>query len=241
MAKEFQKRLSFILKEKGSMTTQEIYSYFSDMNSKTVSWHLYNCLNEGLVNRSSHGKYTLSSSIPQVDERLSHIPARNCMLFDFMCQTGFDFYMTGLDCMNGMGFDVSGNYPVLFCCRKNEIKDVQIETMRHLDLTLTEYDTQMLSDEKLKRKIQFVLLGTNDFSLQKGHFAFLEKAFVDLYFAATRLDYPIPIGELPHILSLIDINPYRFKRATKDRNISHELDFLLNYNKEFIKALSNFI
>jgi len=241
MAKEFQKQLVQILNEKGSMSTQELYSYFNDMNSKTVSWHLYNCLNQGLISRTMHGNYTLSSSIPEVEERLSHMPIRNCMIFDFMCKSGFDFYMTGLDGLNGIGFDVSGDYPVLLCCRKKDVKDVQIETMRQFDLTLTEFDTQMLSNEKTKRRIQYVILGSNDFSLQKNHFAFPEKAFIDLYYAVTRLDYPISIEELPHILSLIKPNSYRFKRATKDRKISHELDFLMNYNKDFIKALAEFI
>lgn len=238
MAKEFQRRLLGALRENGSMSTQEIYSFFCDMNPKTVSWHLYNCLGEGLVVRTSHGIYSLSQSIPEVEERLSHIPMKSCLLYDFMDKSGFDFYMTGLDCMNGLGLEVASGYPVLFCCRTHDVKDVQMEVMRQLDLALTESDISMLTDENLKRRIQYVILGSNDFTLQKGGFAFIEKAFVDLYYAATRLEYPIPVGELPRILGLFDSNPYRFKRATKDRHVSQELDFLLNYNKDFIKAFA---
>lgn len=241
MAKDFQSRLAAELLERESMTTREVYAFFGDMNPKTVSWHLFECLEEGVVVRTGHGRYALSRSMPEVDERLSHIPSKSCILYDFMCRSGFDFYMSGLDCMNGLGLEVSSGYPVVFCCRRRDVKDVQMEVMRHLDLVLTEADSQMLCDDALKRRIQYVVLGSDDFTLQRGGFAFLEKAFVDLYYAATRLEYPVGVGELPGILSLFDLNPYRFRRATKDRRISPELDFLLCYNKDFMKAFADIL
>lgn len=241
MSKEFQQRLVQALKDNGVMTTREIYRFFGEMNQKTVSWHLFDCLEQGLVVRTGHGRYALSRAIPEVDERLSHIPMKSCLLYDFMCRTGYDFYMSGLDCMNGLGLEVSNGYPVLFCCRRRDVKDVQMEVMRHLDLVLTEDDSQMLLDEGLKHRIQYVVIGSDDFTLQKSGFAFIEKAFVDLYYACTRLEYPIDVNELPRILGLFKSNPYRFKRSTKDRRVSQELDFLLNYNKPFIKAFADML
>jgi hypothetical protein len=121
------------------------------------------------------------------------------------------------------------------------MKDVQLLLMREFDLAITEEESNILNMGKLKSRIQFVILGSSNFALQSDGFAFPEKAFVDLYYAVTRLEYPLPVKELPHVLSLITPNMYRFRHATKDRGLSSELNFLISYNREFIKAFSDFI
>ena len=241
MVKEFEEKLVQLLQERGPLSTVEIYDYFYPMNPKTVSWHLFDCIKQGIVDRSSHGLYVLSSSLPEIKERLANISSYSQEIYDFMCSSGFDFYLSGMDCLNGLGVWTQGSLPVIICTRKADVKDVQLELMRHYDLTLIESETSMLADEKARGLIRSIILSSNDFTLQKGHFAFVEKAFVDLYYAVTRMEYPLPIEELPHLLSLFNINPYRFKRSTKDRHLSSELDFLLSYDKRFLKAFVDYI
>lgn len=241
MVREFEEKLITLLQTKGALSTVQIYDEFSDMNPKTVSWHLYDCIKQGLVDRSSHGYYVLSSSLPEIKERFSNISSYGREIYDYLCSAGFDFYISGMDCLNGHGVWLQGSLPLIICTHKNDVKDVQLELMRHYDLALIESEVAMLSNERVKNQIKTVILSSNDFTLQKGHFAFIEKAFVDLYFAVTRLDYPVAIEELPHILSLYNVNPYRFKKATKDRHLSSELDFLLCYEKRFLKAFVNFL
>ncbi|MBQ3829641.1 MAG: hypothetical protein II813_01810, partial [Spirochaetales bacterium] len=108
-------------------------------------------------------------------------------------------------------------------------------------LAITEDEFNLLADPSVRNRIQFVVLSTSDFGMQKEGFAYAEKAFVDLYYAVTRLEYPLPVAELPHVLSLIKPNEYRFRRATKDRGLSNELNFLLSYNKDFVKSFADFI
>ena len=211
------------------------------MNRSTVSWHLHDELEKGSIAKKSHGVYVASSSIPEQDERFSNIPELSRTAFDVLSKAGYEFYLSGLDCLNGLGMKVDGAYPVIVCTRGKDVKNVQLELMRAMDFAMTEDENQLLLDENLKRRIQFVVLPSSDFSLQKQGFAYQEKAFVDLYYATTRLEYPLPVEELPHLLSIINPNPYRFRLATKDRRLSSELNFLLSYQKDFLKAFIKYL
>lgn len=237
----FREILLNALKEKNSLTTRDLYALFSDMNPGTVSWHLHDELDKGTVARISHGRYTLSAGIPEQEERFSKIPELSRRAHDVLSHSGYRFYLSGLDCMNGLGFNVDGPYPVIVCTAGEYVKDVQLLLMREFDLAITEDENDLLADTAVRNRIQFVVLKTSDFSLQEEGFAFAEKAFVDLYYASTRLEYPVPVSELPHVLSLIRPNAFRFRRATRDRGLSNELNFLLSYRKDFIKAFADYI
>ena len=237
----FQDRLLSALKQKDYLTTQDIYSLFSGMNRNTVSWHLHEELDKGTVVRTCQGRYSLSSGIPEQEERFSKIPELSRKAHEVLADSGYRYYLSGLDCMNGLGFRVDGSYPIIVCTAKESVKDVQLLLMREFDLAITEFENDLLADANVRNRIQFVVLSTKDFSLQKEGFAYAEKGFVDLYYAVTRLEYPIPVSELPHVLSLIIPNEFRFRRATRDRGLSHELNFLLCYKREFIKALAEYI
>ena len=232
--------LSYLMMN-GRLTTQEIYSLFPEMNQKTVSWHLNQEVMKGNIRKAGHGAYEIGTHIPEKEERQENIPQLSRIVYECLLNSGYDFYLSGLDCLNGLAFQVDGQYPVILCVKKECLKDVQLLLMREFDLAITEEEKDLLSEETLKRRIQFVVLKSNDFTLQKEHFAFKEKAFVDLYYAVTRLEYPLDISELPHVLSLISPNVYRFRRATKDRGLSSELNFLLSYNKDFVKALADYL
>ena len=237
----FRDKIVSALREKGSLTTQEIYALFPDMNPNTVSWHLHEELGKGSLVRKAHGTYVLSSWIPMQEERFGNIPDLSRKAHEALEKSGFEFYLSGLDCMNGLGFKVDGSYPVIVCTKTHLVKDVQLFLMREFDLAITENEFNLLDDPSVRSRIQFVVLSTSDFALQKDGFAYAEKGFVDLYYAVTRLEYPLPVSELPHVLSLIKPNAFRFRRATKDRGLSNELNFLLSYNRDFVKAFAEFL
>lgn len=241
MANGFMKILEGYLSDKGSITTQQIYRLFPAMNKQTVSWHIHEQLEKGNIEKRGHGVYAMAKALPDMEERLSHMSELSRLCYTFLLGIGYDFYLSGLDCLNGMGFTVSGTFPVIICTRKHLMKDMQLELMREFDLAITEDELSMLDMESIRSRIQFVILSSEDFKLQKGNFAYREKAFVDLYYAVTRIDYPVPVEELPHILGIIEPNRFRFMQSTKDRGLSNELNFLLNYNSHFIKAFAKYI
>ena len=150
MANEFRERLLNKLCDGAVLTTRQIYDLFPEMNQKTVSWHLHEELGKGFVEKSAHGEYRLSSSTPLDEERFSCIPDLSKAAFGCLKDSGYDFYLSGLDCMNGIGFRVDGSYPVILCNRKSSLKDVQLLLMREFDLAITEEDNNILGMGKLK-------------------------------------------------------------------------------------------
>lgn len=242
MEKYFSVRLIDALDKNSVLSTQEIYELFSDMNKQTVSWHLHKMLEKGKIIQIKHGFYSISKTEEEDRNRISLLPFLSQTAYQILEKTGYNFYLSGLDALTGRGFQISGAYPVIICTDTHRVKDIQLELMRESDFAITEDDLLLLDNPIIKSKIQYVILKTNAFcELSKNHFAFVEKAFVDLYYAVTRLDYPLNIEELPHILSLIKPNEYKYKLSTKDRGLSDELNFLLNYDKRFISSLDKYI
>lgn len=239
---KFRKQLLSIMPEGKTITTQELYSHFGDMNSQTVSWHLHQELKKGFIEKCGHGQYRLSASTPVDQNRLSNIPALSQSAYQALKASGIDYYLSGLDCLNGMGFKIDGSYPVILCTPKSSTKEAQTLLMRQYDLALAITESDEPSGlAELRSRIQFLILSSSNFSLQRDCFAFPEKAFVDLYYATTRMAYPLPIKELAHLYSLISPNAYRFYSATKDRGLQNELNFLLSHNKEFLQAIQNYL
>lgn len=239
MKENFNKKLFEFMSEKDFVTTKEIYELFPEMNSQTVSWHLHKLLKSGDIAQLAHGCYSLKQkSISQRSELLSN-QAKSA--FNILKTAGFDFYISGLDALKANGLNVTGNYPVLICTTKERMKDVQLELMRESDFAITENDISFSNNDKLSDRIQYYILGSKAFELSSDNVALKEKAFVDLYYAITRLGYPVAVTNLPRILSVIKPNEYKFKASTRDKGVGDELNFLLSYDRQFVKAFADLL
>jgi len=235
----FRDALINALSDGKTLSINQVYDLFPNMHRNTVAWHLHEEYLKGTVDKAGHGIYKLSSSTPANKERLSCIQDLSRNAYECIKNNGYEFYLSGFDCMNGNLFQISGFYPVIVCTKRKNLKDVQLLLMREFDLAITEDEPDLLAVPALRKRIQFIVLASTDFSLQKDGFAFPEKAFADLYYACTRMEYPLHMRELIRILGIIKPNAYRFRKATKDRKVSNELNFLISYNKEFILSFSD--
>ena len=243
MKSSFNKKLAEELNKRDFLTTKEIYSLFPDMNTSTVSWHLNKMSKQAAIEQVSHGVWRLKnavcSSFPE--ERLLRLQSLSRTAYSLLKDAGYFFYLSGLDALNGSGLDVNGSFPVIVCVEKNRVNDTRMLLMRESDFAVTENDTMLSGDISLRDKIRYIVLETKAKELSQDNFAIAEKAFVDLYWAITRLDYPVEITNLPGILNLIQPNAYRFRLATKDRHLSDELNFLVRYDRSFIKAFASYL
>ncbi len=243
---KFEDSLIKLLKERGSLSTIDIYNNFSDMNEKTVAWHLHECVKQGIVKRigpgGGRGVYVLSNSILDAGRELKKLNAQKRAIYEFLVEAGYHFYVSGLDCFNDC-LEGDSDFPLIICTDKNHVSDLRTDMMRNFDCyALAEEDLIEKKDiEDQMSKYGCYVLSSKDFTLQQNNFAFKEKAFVDLYYAVTRQHFPFPIEALPKVLSLFKPNEKRFHFATKDRQLAHELDFLLNYNIEFLRAFVNYL
>jgi len=83
--------------------------------------------------------------------------------------------------------------------------------------------------------VQVILLKGKSFSFAMDNIANKEKAFVDLFYAVTRLDYALSVKELIRIYESMERNKsiatLVMKKAARDRGIATEIDWILDLNK----------
>ena len=241
MSNDFKKVLLESLAQNNIMATKEIYALFPEMNTQTVSWHLHKLLKLGTIVQVSHGCYSIVKDDEFDSQRLSSLQESSGAAYRIIQDLGFKFYLSGLDALTGQGFYAREGYPVIICVEKGREKDVQLELMRQRDFAIIENEVELLNNSVMKNNIQFYILTSTSQELSEKHFACPEKAFVDLYYCITHLDYPIAVQTLPHILARFKMNPYKFKMATRDRGLSEELNFLTCYNREFLREFANIL
>lgn len=241
MSEDFRKVLIENLNKTDFLATREIYDLFPEMNSQTVSWHLHKMLKEGEIVQASHGMYAIGLRKNETGFDSNNLSTFSKTAFDILTNSGFEFYLSGLDSLKINGFNINGDFPVIICADKSRIKDIQLELMRESDLAVTENDYVFSDENSITNKAKYYVLSTKAFELSSNNIALKEKAFIDLYYAITRMNYPVAISNLPRILSMIKPNEFKFKTSTRDRGLSDELNFLLNYDRQFIKAFSELL
>ena len=123
-------------------------------------------------------------------------------LRDILDETGFDYYISGLDILQKYMLHIPEQYPIVICIQKeskNELTDI-----------LTNHFYEVVEPRRLKEKyeaIQYngknndiiIIYLTENFEDSEDGLATIEKAFVDLYYAVTRNGYPLAFQELVRI------------------------------------------
>ena len=150
-----------------------------------------------------------------------------------MYETGFDYYISGLDILQKYMLHIPEQYPIVICIQKeskNELTDI-----------LTNHFYEVVEPRRLKEKyeaIQYngknndiiIIYLTENFEDREDGLATIEKAFVDLYYAVTRNGYPLALQELVRIyenlVRLGNIDRKRMIAVAAKRGIQCDLRFI---------------
>ena len=143
--------------------------------------------------------------------------------------------MTGLDSLSIEVLHVPEKYPALLVVEKEGIDYIQDILVARDFLVFTEKDRKVIIKPTVKHKIDVILLNGKDFIFDVGHIAEREKAFIDLYYAVTRLEYSVSVPELSRIFNNLVRNRslalIKMKKAAKDRGIVTEINWLVESGK----------
>jgi hypothetical protein len=238
---KFYKTLAEYMKNGEEVSIKQIYFLFPGINPKTVSWRLHEFVQQGKLQKTGHGYYSLT----RIDEHnaagYDYMQKKSQMVYDTVIDYGYDFYITGLDSLTGEILHMPEKYPVLLVVEEAGIKEMQDVLGERELIALTEKDRNIIEKSAIKNKIDVIILKGKDFSLSVAHVAQKEKGFVDLYYAVTRMDYGISVPELSRIYQSLRRNrslaAAKVKNAAKDRGISTEVNWLMELNRASEKAL----
>ncbi len=233
------------LKTKGTISIKEIYDLFPGTNEKTISWRLYKLVQQGRLFREGHGYYSLIREENHLALGYNYLQHFSKEIYDFMQEYGYEFYLTGLDALGGELLHIPERFPVLVVLEEKWLKEVQNDLAQKEYLVLTENDIASIKTSSIKSRVDIILMSGKDFSMSAANIANKEKGFIDLYYAVTRLDYPLSIPEMSRTYESMQRNEtvtkLRLSQAAKDRGIRPEIDWLTGLNnykektKEFMK------
>ena len=152
---------------------------------------------------------------------------------EILDESGFCFYISGLDILARYMLHVPEQYPIILFAEKEvkvAISDILTEAKL---LVVAPQQVKELSSNTLYRLLEdapVVLYPTDSFDFSVDGIAEIEKAFVDLYYAVTRNEYPLSIQELVRIYENLlrtgGIDTKRMIRAASLRSIQYDIRFI---------------
>lgn len=219
---------------------KRIYSIFPDMNRKTISWRLHKLVQQGKLYRAGIGYYTLDRVEKHSAAGYNYFQKVSREIYEKAMEFGYDFYITGMDALVGEIHHIPEQFPTLMVVEKKGLDEIKEALNKKGYFVLSEQEEHYLQNETLGNKVQVILLKGKDFSFAIDNIANKEKAFVDLYYAVTRLGYALSVPELLRIFESMQRNKsiatLVMKKAAKDRGIATEINWMLDLSKMTLKT-----
>ncbi|MDF2700616.1 MAG: hypothetical protein K0Q49_2175 [Haloplasmataceae bacterium] len=230
--------------EKNGITTTEIYNLFPNINNKTISWRLYKLVQEKKLFRNGHGNYTIKAKDNNLSMGYDYMSIVSKKIYNESFNYGYNFYISGIDSLAGELLHIPENYPVIVVVEKDDINNFA-EILSDLGLfVITEKNKKLIEYSYIKKEIDVLILKGKRNDLSIDNIAIKEKAFIDLYYAVTRLNYPFSIQELKKTYENLNrnksITKTKMKQAAQDLIISTEISWLLELDK-FSKNTKEFM
>ena len=177
-------------------TYQDIKSVLKQQDA-TLKTTLFRLVKNGQIRRTGRALYTFRTTTGRSAILLSQLAndVRNELL-----QTGYRFFVSGLDVLGTFVEHIPESYPVLLFTERSSLEEVRDVLMRKGMFALAYPATTKYRPFREAAEKELVLIyPTVEFKYAKNGLASLEKAFVDLYYATTREGYPLPIQELARL------------------------------------------
>ena len=177
----------------------EVEKIFPDMKKSYLYWVLSKLVEEGYLRRVRNGVYSFNEWKGKKSISISGDAQKIQSILD---ETGFGYYISGVDILQKYMHHVPERYPVILFIEKGAKEEI-LSVLKENNFEPVEA-TQIkdVYEKSVFTGIQtpwVVLYQTENFEFVEDGLATMEKAFVDLYFAVTRNGYPVALQELVRI------------------------------------------
>lgn len=224
------KKIAEALGEQATFYMEDVKKVFPDMNKSYLYWNMSKLVEEGYLKRVRNGVYSFNEWKGKKSVFLSGTAEKIGNLLD---ETGFDYYISGLDIFQKYMQHVPEQYPIIVFIQK--------ETREEITDVLRTNSYEIVEPLKLRERYEIVsytgqnsdlvvLYQTENFDDSENGVATIEKAFVDLYYAVTRNGYPLALQELVRIYEnltrLGNIDKKKMITVAAKRGIQYDLRFI---------------
>lgn len=236
-----------IAEELGDQITfyaEDIQSVFPDMKKSSLYWNMSKLVEAGYLKRIRNGVYAFNEWHGKRTIILSETALKIAGIMD---ETGFDYYISGLDVLQKYMQHVPEQYPCLLFIHKHtkdEVTDILLEN--HMEVLLAAQIKELYEHHVLtgKKSPQVVLHQTESFDDAEDGVASIEKAFVDLFYSVTRNGYPLALQELARIyknlVRLGIIDKRRLVTIAAKRSMQYDVRYIVE-SKYITKEALRFV
>lgn len=218
----------------GRQTTfyvDEVEQIFPELKKSTLYWYLSKLVEKGYIKRIRNGVFAFNEWRGKNGILLSSSAK---YVRDFLDETGFHYYISGLDILAKYMQHVPEQYPVIVFIEKEAKKEIYDSLMFKGVAVLEPLQVKKMYENSIfagNKSMQVVLYATDNFTYSEEGLATVEKAFVDLYFAISRNNYPLSLQELVRIYQnlgrLGNIDKKKLITVATKRNIQYDIRFIV--------------
>jgi hypothetical protein len=216
------------LAHKDSFTIADVGSVLEEKQS-TLYWTVWNLAQKGYLTKVGKGLYSLERKEPDIQPILSPLGSR---VLGILRESGYDFFLSGLDILSVFMEHVPETYPVLLYGNRQSLEEIS-EILSQNAVTVVRRDIQTYLP---MRQISLVkdpalLYATNEFNYAENGLASVEKAFIDTYYEVTRRGFPLPLQELARIFTnmkrRISLDTNRLTKIASRRSIHYDIRYIV--------------
>ena len=180
-----------LLGDQSTFYVDEVKKIFPEMKKSSLYWNMSKLVEGGYLRRIRNGVYAFNEWKGKKNISLLGSAEK---IRDILDETGFDYYISGLDILHKYMQHVPEQYPNIVFVRK--------ESKTEITEVLNENDYKVIEPVNLKdiyennvyagiEESAVLLYQTENFDDSENGLATIEKAFDDLYYAVTRNKYPL--------------------------------------------------
>jgi len=200
----------------------------------TLYWTLHKLTQGGYISRIGQGLYSFQNrGAESIQPILSTLASR---ILRVLGETGYDFFISGLDILTVFMDHVPETHPVLLFAGKSDVEDVA-DILSRNKIDVVPYAN--IKNYSALRRISSIgelvlLIPTREFTYAANGLAVFEKAFVDLFYEVSRRNYPLSIQELVRIYfnmrRRMSLNTNRMVKIASRRNIQQDIRYIVEHD-----------
>lgn len=187
------------LSEQQTFIMADVEDIFPDLSRATRYWLVSEFVKLGYLKRIRRGTFAFNEWMGKKNIVISKEAGR---LIDVLAETGFYFYVSGLDILAKYMHHIPEQYPIILFSEKAAKDEVKSVLTENAFFIIDPVELKSRYEDAIyagREETQVVLYLTDSFEYDEAGLATLEKAFVDTYFAVTRNGYPLALQELVRI------------------------------------------
>lgn len=208
---------------------EDIRQLFPNRKKQSLYWDVWKLVEAGYLMRVRNGVYRLNENKIHHSILLSTAAKK---IMDVLDETGFDYYISGIDILSKYLHHIPERYPVLVFVQKEAVEEIK-EVLQEKNYLVSETAKSFWDFEKdniIERNI-IILNQTESFAYANNNLATVEKAFLDLYFEITRKQYPLALQELARIYQNTvrngAIDQKKLVKISYVRNMQYDIRFIV--------------